>query len=412
MACQYTKAHVRGRSGRGGEGPKVVLSSEPKVKSCIVVKSSLFSFRWHDASLKVLQKGETTVGLFKKASAPLVGVDISSTAVKLLQLSRSGGGYRVEHYAVEPLPANAVVEKNIADVDAVGAAIKRAVDRAGVRSKGAAAAVPGASVISKVIPMAAGLGEDDMEAQVELEAGNYIPYPIEEVNYDFSVLGPMPNAADTLQVLLVASRSENVEARQAALEIGGLDAKVMDVEAFAIESAFGLITPQLTVPKDGLVALVDVGATTTTLNVLRNGRGQYLREQMFGGRQLTEEIMRRYGLSYEEAGRAKRLGGLPEQYDVEVLEPFKDSLAQQVGRLLQFYYASSEYNRVDQVVLAGGCASIPGIAQVIEENLGVPTIIANPLAQMTLDRRVQAQALALDAPALMIACGLALRSFD
>ncbi len=352
------------------------------------------------------------MGLFKKASAPLVGVDISSTAVKLLQLSRSGGSYRVEHYAVEPLPANAVVEKNIADVDAVGAAIRRAVDRAGVRSKGAAAAVPGASVISKVIPMAAGLSEDDMEAQVELEAGNYIPYPIEEVNYDFSVLGQMPNAADTLQVLLVASRSENVEARQAALEIGGLEAKVMDVEAFAIESAFGLIAPQLTVPRDGLVALVDVGATTTTLNVLRNGRGQYLREQMFGGRQLTEEIMRRYGLSYEEAGRAKRLGGLPEQYEVEVLEPFKDSLAQQVGRLLQFYYASSEYNRVDQVVLAGGCASIPGIAQVIEENLGVPTIVANPLAQMTLDRRVQAQALALDAPALMIACGLALRSFD
>jgi len=348
----------------------------------------------------------------RKSTAPLVGVDISSTAVKLLQLSQSGNGYRVEHYAVEPLPVNAVVEKNIADVEAVGAAVRRAFERSGAKTRYAAAAVPGSSVISRVIPMAAGLGEDDMEAQVEVEASNYIPYPIDEVNYDFEVLGPMPNATDSVQVLLVASRTENVEARQAALELAGLEAKVMDVEAFAIENAFSLLVPQLTVPKGGLVALVDIGASTTTLNVLRDGRSQYLREQVFGGRQLTDEIMRRYGLSYEEAGRAKRLGGLPETYELEVLEPFKDSMAQQVSRLLQFYYASSEYNRVDQVVLAGGCASIPGIAQVIEENLGVPTIIANPLARMTLDRRVQASVLALDAPAMMIACGLAMRSFD
>ncbi|QYR53375.1 pilus assembly protein PilM [Lysobacter soyae] len=352
------------------------------------------------------------MGFIRKSSAPLVGVDISSTAVKLLQLSRSGTGYRVENYAVEPLPANAVVEKSLADIDAVGQAIRRAAERAGIKTKGAAAAVPGSSVISRVIPMAANLSEEDMEAQVEVEAGNYVPYPMEEVNYDFEVLGPMPNAPDSVQVLLVASRSENVEARQAALEMGGLEAKLVDVEAFAIENAFSLIVPQLTAKKDGLVALVDIGASMTTINVLQQGRSQYLREQQFGGKQLTDEIMRRYGLSYEEAGRAKRLGGLPDTYEVEVLEPFKDSLAQQVGRLLQFYYASSQYNRVDQIVVAGGCASIPGIAQVIEENLGVPTIVANPLAQMTLDRRVQANALALDAPALMIACGLAMRSFD
>ena len=203
-----------------------------------------------------------------------------------------------------------------------------------------------------------------------MEAGNYVPYPMEEVNYDFEVLGPMPNAPDSVQVLLVASRSENVEARQAALEMGGLEAKLVDVEAFAIENAFSLIVPQLTAKKDGLVALVDIGASMTTINVLQQGRSQYLREQQFGGKQLTDEIMRRYGLSYEEAGRAKRLGGLPDTYEVEVLEPFKDSLAQQVGRLLQFYYASSQYNRVDQIVVAGGCASIPGISQVIEENLG------------------------------------------
>jgi type IV pilus assembly protein PilM len=260
--------------------------------------------------------------------------------------------------------------------------------------------------------MPADLDEDDMESQVELEAVNYIPYPIEEVNLDFEVLGPMPGNAEMVQVLLAASRTENVDARVAALELGGLTAKVMDVEAFAIENAFSLLADTLTAPRDGIIALVDTGATMTTLNILRGGRSLYSREQVFGGKQLTDEVMRRYGLSYEEAGLAKRQGGLPESYDIEVLEPFKEAMVQQVSRLLQFFYAGSEFNRVDQIVLAGGCASIPGIGAMVEEQLGVPTVVANPLAQMTLGPRVQAHALNQDAPALMIACGLALRSFD
>jgi type IV pilus assembly protein PilM len=354
------------------------------------------------------------VGLITKSQAPLVGVDISSTAVKLLQLSRSGSGagYRVEHYAVEPLPPTAVVEKNIVEVEAVGDAIRRAMSRSGSRAKHAAAAVAGSAVITRVIPMAADLDEDDLESQIELEAANYVPYPIEEVNLDFEVLGPMPGNPEMVQVLLAASRAENVETRASALELGGLTPRVMDVEAFAVENAFALLADGLNLRRDGLAALVDVGATMTTLNILRNGRSLYSREQVFGGKQLTDEVMRRYGLSYEEAGLAKRQGGLPESYEVEVLEPFKEALVQQISRLLQFFYAGSEFNRVDQVVLAGGCASIPGMAAMVEEQLGVPTTVANPLAHMTLGPRVQAHALAQDAPALMIACGLALRSFD
>ena len=352
------------------------------------------------------------MGVITKSQPALVGVDISSTAVKLLQLSRSGNRYRVEHYAVEPLPPNAVVEKNIVEPEAVGEAIKRAVSRSGTRVRHAAAAVAGSAVITKVIPMPADLDDDDMESQIELEAVNYVPYPIEEVNLDFEVLGPMPGNPESVQVLLAASRAENVEVRASALELGGLTPKVMDVEVFAIENAFALLADQLNIPKDGIVALIDSGATMTTLNVLRNGRNLYNREQVFGGKQLTDEVMRRYGLSYEEAGMAKRQGGLPESYEAEVLDPFKEAMVQQVSRLLQFFYAGSEHNRVDQVVLAGGCAAIPGIAQMVEEQLGVPTIVANPLAHMTLGPRVQAHALAQDAPALMIACGLALRSFD
>ena len=352
------------------------------------------------------------MGLITKSQAPLVGVDISSTAVKLLQLSRSGDRYKVEHYAVEPLPPNAVVEKGIVEVEAVGEAIRRAMSRSGSKVKHAAAAVAGSAVIIKLIPMPADLDDEEMESQVELEAVNYIPYPIEEVNLDFEVMGPMPGNPEMVQVLLAASRSESVEMRASALELGGLNARVMDVEAFAIENAFALLASTLNVPRDGIVALVDIGATMTTLSILRNGRSLYTREQVFGGKQLTDEVMRRYGLSYEEAGLAKRQGGLPESYEIEVLEPFKEALVQQISRLLQFFYAGSEFNRVDQVVLAGGCASIAGISEMVEEQLGVQTVVANPLAQMTLGPRVQAHALAQDAPAMMIACGLALRSFD
>jgi type IV pilus assembly protein PilM len=342
----------------------------------------------------------------------MVGVDISSTAVKLLQLSETGGRYRVEHYAVEPLPPNAVVEKNIVEVEAVGEAIKRAVARSGTKLKHGAAAVSGSSVITKIIPMQGDLEEDELEDQVQVEAANYIPYPIDEVSLDFEVLGPVPNNPEMIQILLAASRTENVEIRQTALELGGLTARVVDVEAFAMENAFRLVSDQLSVPRDAVVALVDVGATMTTLNVLRNQRSIYTREQIFGGKQLTDEVMRRYGLSYDEAGQAKRQGGLPESYEIEVLEPFKEAMVQQVSRLLQFFYAGSDFNRVDQIVLAGGCASINGIAQLVEEQIGVPTVMANPLANMSLGPKVQAHALAQDAPALMIACGLALRSFD
>lgn len=353
-----------------------------------------------------------SVGLFTPKAPVLIGVDISSTAVKLLQLGQAGGRYRVEHYAVEPLPPNAVVEKNIVEVEAVGEAIRRALARSGSKSKAAAAAVAGSAVITKIIPMPADLSEEDMEAQIQIEANQYIPYPIEEVSLDFEVIGPVKDNPDMVNVLLAASRTENVDLRVAALDLGGMVARTMDVEAFAMENAFRLIADQLSVPKDAVVAVIDVGATMTTLIVLRNQRTIYSREQVFGGKQLTDEVMRRYGLSYEEAGLAKRQGGLPESYEIEVLEPFKEVMVQQISRLLQFFFAGSEFSRVDQIVLAGGCASISGVADMVEEQLGVPCVVANPLANMSLSSRVQAQTLAQDAPALMIACGLAMRSFD
>jgi len=344
----------------------------------------------------------------------LLGIDISSTTVKLLEIGGSKDHYRVESYAVEPLQSTSVSERNIADVQLVGEAIGRAVKKSGTRTKAAACAVSGTAVITKVISMPSQLTEDDMENQIRVEADQYIPYPLEEVSLDFEVLGPSETEPDKVDVLLVASRSDNVKVRVAALEMGGLVAKVVDVEAFALENAVGHVLRKggAGLEQGDTVAVVDIGATRTILSVLRDLKVIYTREQLFGGKQLTEEIQRRYGLSYDEAGHAKRQGGLPENYIAEVLEPFKETMALEVNRALQFFYSSSQVGTVDQVILAGGCASIPGITDLIAAKCGTTVTVANPFTGMPISPRIKEQTLVNDAPALMTSFGLALRSFD
>lgn len=352
-------------------------------------------------------------GLFNRKSNVLLGLDISSTSVKLLELSKNNGRYRVEAYAVEPLPPNAVVEKNISDVEGVGEAIKRVVSRSKAQSRQAAVAVAGSAVITKTIEMDAALTDEDMENQITVEADQYIPYPLDEVAIDFEVQGLSERNSEQVEVLLAACRRENVEMREAALQLGSLKPVVVDIEAHAMKRAFELIKPQLgSNSQDMVVAIIDIGATMTTLSVLADDRSIYTREQLFGGKQLTEEIQRRYSLSFEEAGLAKKQGGLPDDYEEEVLQPFKEAVLQQVTRSLQFFFSSSQYDDVDYIVIAGGTASIDGLDDMIENKLGTPTLIANPFVDMSLANKVDANALANDAPAMMIACGLAMRSFD
>lgn len=351
--------------------------------------------------------------LFKKKQKRLLGIDISSTSVKLMELSQLSNGYRVEAYAVEPLPENAVVEKNINDIEGVGEAISKLVTKSRSKLKQAAVAVSGSSVITKSIQMTAGLSDEEMENQIQVEADQYIPYPLDEVAIDFDVIGLSEKGDGLVDVLLAACRRENVELREDALELGGLESRAVDVEAFSLERAFQLLIPELEPSEEGLtVAVVDIGHTMTTLSVLNDGKTIYTREQLFGGKQLTEEIMRRYGMTQAEAGLAKKQGGLPDDYASEVLEPFKEAVVQQVTRSLQFFFAASPYNDVDYILLAGGTASIPGLAQMVKEKIGTNTMVANPFASMTLSNKVNASNLTNDAPALMIACGLALRSFE
>ena len=343
---------------------------------------------------------------FATAKAPpMLGIDISSTTVKLLELSREGDRYRVESYAVAPLPPEAVVEKNVNQVETVGTLINDLVVRSKTRAKHAVAAVSGSAVIIKTVAMPAGLSEEDMEAQLTIEADQYIPYPLEEVALDFEELGPVPGRDDQVNILLAACRQENIESRVDALEVAGLTPAIMDVEVFALERALALLQTQMPASGSQIIAMVDIGASMTTLSVFADGESVYTREQLFGGKQLTDEIMNRYDLSFEEAGRAKKQGGLPEDYEREVLEPFREAVVQQVSRSLQFFFSSSEITQLDAVVLCGGVSAIEGLSNLIQERLNTPTVVANPFVDMSVGPRVNAQALAKDAPAMMVACG-------
>ncbi|CAG1020639.1 pilus assembly protein PilM [Methylomonas sp. LL1] len=350
---------------------------------------------------------------FNRNQSALLGIDISTAAVKLLELSQTGARFKVESYAVAPLPQDAIIDKNITNVELIGNAIKAAVKQSGTRAKRACVAVAGSSVMTKIISMPASLNDAEMEEQIMVEADQYIPYSLDEVNLDFEVQGVSKNNPEMLDVLLAASRRENIEDRVEALAHAGLKAAIVDVEAFAMENAFTLLADQLPEKVENkTVAIADIGATMTALNILYEGKTIYTREQGFGGKQLTEEIQRRYGLSYEEAGLAKRHGGLPDNYIPDVLEPFKRAMLQQIARSLQFFVSSSANRGVDALILAGGCASIPGLDKLVERDLGIPSYIANPFINMALSNRVKPQSLSNDTPAMMIACGLALRSFD
>jgi type IV pilus assembly protein PilM len=352
--------------------------------------------------------------LFSRKYRQLLGLDITTSSIKLIELAMVGGEYRVESYAAEPTPPNSMNEKTLVDPEAVGEAIRRAVKRSGAKSHEAAIAISGDAAITKVIQMPRGLRDSDLEAQVEMQADQYIPFPMDEVSYDYEVIGPSDKDAESIDVLLVASRTDNVAQRRSAVVAAGLTTRIVDVEAFALENACRLMTHQM--PDGGIdhsVAVVDFGASSTTFSVLRNLKVVYTRDFAFGGQQLTEEIMRTYGLSMEEAGRAKKEGGLPGNYQAEVLDPFIDDMTQQVSRSMQFYLASgSGREQPDKILICGGCANIPGVADVVQSRVGINAERGDPLGQMKLSSRARAQAVQRDATALLTACGLALRSFD
>ena len=351
--------------------------------------------------------------LFGQANPPLLGLDISTSGVRLVELADAGKNeLRLERYAAEALPRGAVVDGNIENIEQVSEAVRRVWKKSGTRVKLIALGMPPASVITKKIILPAGLGEDQLEVQVESEASQYIPFALDEVSLDFDVIGPAANSPEDMDVMLAAARKEKVEDRVAIAEAAGLTAVVMDIESYAARAALERVTDQLPQAGEGqVVALFQIGAQVTHISVMLDGDTIYEREQPFGGNQLTQDIVRTYGLSYEEAETKKKAGDLPENYQAELLAPFLENAALEVTRAIQFFYTSTPYTRIDQLFLAGGCALIPGLLDIVASRTKISSAVISPFKGMQLGPGVRESALRAEAPAYLVACGLALRRF-
>jgi type IV pilus assembly protein PilM len=351
--------------------------------------------------------------LFSRQPASLIGLDISSSSVKLVELGRDKAGELVlEHCGIEPLERGWVVDGNVEKFEEVAEAMRRVVKKTGTRTKNVAMALPPSAVITKKIVLPAGLSEQDLETQVEAEANQYIPFSLDEVSLDFCVLGPSTTSAGDVEVLIAASRREKVQDRQGLAEAAGLKPVIVDVESYASRLAAGRLIQSL--PNGGvdtMVALFEVGAFTTSMQVIRNEEVLYDRDQAFGGAQLTQLIVRQYGFSPEEAENKKRNGDLPEDYAAGVLKPFVDSLAQEVARALQFFFTSTPHNRVDYVMLAGGSAALPGLSDAVTSQTSFPCILANPFEGMQIGQSVREKKMCREAPSYLTSCGLAMRRF-
>jgi type IV pilus assembly protein PilM len=353
--------------------------------------------------------GTQIVKLFTNRKPPLLGLDIGSATIKLVELSRHGDRYCLEHYAQEALSPGAVVDKNINDVEAVAAALQRILKTSNSKLRDAAVAIGGPAVISKIITMPESLNEAEMEEQIVLEADQHLSFPIEEVNIDFQVIGPA-STPTRVDVLLAASRTEHVDNLVDALGLAGLHARVVDIEAFALENAATLNAAQLPDQgRDHTIALVDMGASMVTINVMNDMQGEFVREQMFGTRELVTRIANH--TQQQEGEVLRRLGREAIHGSEEVIRDFCDEMAGQVQRGLQYYFATGVNLRIDMILISGGIAAMPGMAERIGELNGIETRIANPFAGVDMAAQITRASVERIAPSFMIAMGLALRGF-
>ena len=352
--------------------------------------------------------------LFSQRLAPLLGLDIGNSSVKLVELGQDKeGNLVVEACAVVPLEGGWIKDGNIENFDAVAEAVRRLIKISGIKTKNVVMALPPSSVITKKIVLPGGMTDQELEMQVESEANQYIPFPLDEVSLDFCILGPSASSKGDIEVLIAASRREKVQDLQGMAEATGLKPVIVDVKSYASRlAASRLIASMPNQSEDRIVALFEVGSLTTSMQVIRNDEVLYDRDQAFGGAQLTQLIVRQYGFSPEEAEIKKCSGELPEDYGTTVLQPFIESLVQEIGRALQFFFTSTTHNKVDLVMLAGGSASLTGLTAMVTKQSGFPCMVANPFDGMRIAEGVGQKKMLLEAPSYLTACGLALRRFS
>ncbi|NWF36002.1 type IV pilus assembly protein PilM [Mariprofundus sp. KV] len=359
------------------------------------------------------------MSFFSSRSEGIMGVDISSTGIKLVELSRSRSGYELVSLATIPLPRDAIVENTIIDSSAVTQALIEAVNAAKTSTKNVALAVSGNAVIIKTITIPT-VSEFELEAQIQYEADQHVPYDIDDVFLDFFIQGMTADDPEHMDVVLAACKREVVEDYQMVLAEAGLTAKCVDCAVFALENG-AEVTEQHNLPHGGeqlladedadVHALINIGANMMNINVLINGQMAFVRDQFYGGQNLTEEIQKEHDISYQAAEQLKT-----DDFDSihpEALERFYMGLTSELVRSLDFYSASRAEFPVRKLLLSGGCALIPNIATELEQRLGIDTAILNPFENIKIPaKKFDEQHIRRIGPMLMIPIGLAMRSFD
>ena len=343
----------------------------------------------------------------------MLGLDIGNSSVKLVELGQDKENNLIlETCAVLPLEAGWIKDGSIEKFDEIADAVRRLLKLSGTKTKNVVMALPPSSVITKKIVLPGGMTDLELEIQVESEANQYIPFPLDEVSLDFCILGPSAGSKGDIDVLIAASRREKVQDMQGLAEAAGLKPVIVDVKSYASRlAASRLIAGMTDHTADSIVALFEVGSLTTSMQVIRGDEVLYDRDQAFGGAQLTQLIVLQYGFSYEEAETKKCRGELPADYEKAVLKPFIENLVQEISRALQFFFTSTTHNKVDLVMLAGGSAGLTGLTAMVTRQTGFQCIVANPFKGMRIAEGIGKKKLALEAPSYLTACGLALRRF-
>lgn len=358
-------------------------------------------------------KGDISILLGKREA--LIAIDISSTGVKLVELSRSHSSYELKSMAMVPLPRDAIVENTIIDSMAVSQALADAIEVAHPAAKNVAFSMSGSAVIIRTVTMPT-MTEFELESQIAFEADQHIPYDIDDVFLDFQILGVLPEDPEQMEVVLAACKREVIDDYQLVLHEAGLTATCVDCAVFAIENASELLLDQEQLAKDEdeetqAYALVNIGANLTNINILCDGQMAFVRDLFFGGQNLTEEIQRVHGIGYQAAEQMKRENF--RSIKDEALEGFYTGLTGELVRSLDFYATNHAETPVQKIYLSGGSALIPDIAVELEQRLGIEAVVLNPFSVIKASpKKFDAAYLEQIGPMMMVPVGLALRSFD
>lgn len=347
--------------------------------------------------------------LFGSPKKDIVGIDIGSSAVKLVQLRESKGVYHLVSLGIAPLPPEAIVDGAIMDSGTVVEVINNLVQSQKLKTKSVATSISGHSVIIRKIQLPI-MTEEEMEASIQWEAEQYIPFEISEVNIDFQILGPDPNDPSQMNVILVAAKKDFVNDYVAVFNECGLTPIVMDIDCFSMENAFEANYES----DDGeVVALVNMGGSAMNVNVLKEGVSVFTRDITVGGNMFNEELQKRLGLSDEDAENVK-LGGVVDGVEKvavdEVVSDATENLLQEVQRSLDFFSATSSDDKIQKVYITGGVSKSPRVKEMLAERLDMPVDLLDPFSQVVIDEKVfDSEYVDAIGPLMSVAVGLAMR---